>query len=306
MLTIFSVPKPFVGHTGIIQRNAIGSWTRLSPPCEIILCADEPGTREVAAEFGARYLPQVARNEHGTPLVSSAFEIAERLCRGECLCYVNADIILMSDFMEAVRRVSRRKRRFLMVGRRWDVDITERLDFSRAGWEDELRSYVAEHGALHGSAGIDFFVFTRRVFHDLPAFALGRMIWDNWLIFRARSRGAPVIDATGAVMALHQNHDYSHHPGGEEGIAFGVEAKRNLELAGGYAFVFRLEDATHLLTPGGLRLDLSRERLARRIDRLPLLHPRVARAKRFLARVSRPVRARVSKALAGNRKEIRS
>lgn len=29
MLTIFATPKPFQGHVGIIQRNAIGSWVRL-------------------------------------------------------------------------------------------------------------------------------------------------------------------------------------------------------------------------------------------------------------------------------------
>ena len=31
MLTIFTIPKPFVGHIGVIQRNAIISWLNLSP-----------------------------------------------------------------------------------------------------------------------------------------------------------------------------------------------------------------------------------------------------------------------------------
>lgn len=30
MLTVFSIRKLFLGHIGVIQRNALGSWTRLS------------------------------------------------------------------------------------------------------------------------------------------------------------------------------------------------------------------------------------------------------------------------------------
>ena len=55
MLTIFALPKPFRGHAGVIQRNAIQSWLRLQPACEVILLGDEPGTREVAAQVGAHY-----------------------------------------------------------------------------------------------------------------------------------------------------------------------------------------------------------------------------------------------------------
>ncbi len=50
MLTIFSIPKPFEGHIGIIQRNAIQSWIALSG-CEVILCADEYGTAEITYEL---------------------------------------------------------------------------------------------------------------------------------------------------------------------------------------------------------------------------------------------------------------
>jgi hypothetical protein len=25
-MTLFAIPKPFVGHIGVIQRNALGSW----------------------------------------------------------------------------------------------------------------------------------------------------------------------------------------------------------------------------------------------------------------------------------------
>src|SRR5712691_10486867 len=66
MLTIFATPKPFRGHIAVIQRNAIRSWTLLRPACEIILMGNDGGTADIAAEFGVRYVPDVARNTLGT------------------------------------------------------------------------------------------------------------------------------------------------------------------------------------------------------------------------------------------------
>jgi hypothetical protein len=109
-------------------------------------------------------------------------------------------------------------------------------------------------------------------------------------------------------MAIHQNHDYFHHPGGYREVFYGVEAKRNLKLAGGTPFVFTLEDATHVLTPTGLKPNLSRDALVRRIRVFPVLHPRIrflVPAVKVLIRLSRPVRARLGLGSAGERKEVR-
>jgi hypothetical protein len=61
MLSILAFPKPFRGHIATIQRNAISSWMRLRPPCEIFLFGDEEGTAEVAKEFGACHISEMAR-----------------------------------------------------------------------------------------------------------------------------------------------------------------------------------------------------------------------------------------------------
>src|SRR5207244_10609033 len=107
MLTIFSTLKPFKGHIGIIQRNAIASWALLHPRPEIILFGNEEGTAEAAMDIGALHVSQVARNEFGTPLLNDLFQKAEQLASHQTLCYVNADILLLDDFSEAVIGASR-------------------------------------------------------------------------------------------------------------------------------------------------------------------------------------------------------
>jgi hypothetical protein len=294
MLTIFSVPKPFQGHIGIIQRNALQSWAHLNPPCEIILCGDESGTEQAAAEVKARYITNIVSNEYGTPLLDSAFDQAQKIANHRLICYVNADIILLSDFIPAVQRI--RFPMFLAVGQRWDINLAEPWDFKPSDWEERLRRYVVDYGVRHPPAGSDYFVFPRDcAIGKLPPFAVGRPGWDNWMIFRARQLGIPVIDVTRVVTVIHQNHGYEHLPHGMEGAWKGPESRRNLELAGGFAHAFTLQDANRVLTPQGLkRPKLTIQRLLRYIDTLPVFHPRlrfIVECLRHLMHLARLARA---------------
>jgi hypothetical protein len=293
VLTLFAIPKAFEGHIGIIQRNAIKSWTLLHPRCEIILFGDDEGTDEVAREFGLRHVSQIARNELGTPLLNDMFETAQRLASHNLLCFVNADIILMSEFLRAVERVCRWRESFLMVGRRSDSKIDEPWDFAQPDWEQRLRRYVQEHGTLRGDHNVDYFVFPKGFYEQVPPFAIGRPFYDSWLIFKAFSGRSPSVDATASVMAAHQNHDHAHF--GIQGEVYSlreahglVEGKRNYDLLGGELYRFGASDTSHILTEAGEfrpkyrfpRLEIVKRRL-----KLKLRHE-------FLER-TRPVRHRL-------------
>jgi len=248
MLTLFSIPKAFDRHIGVIQRNALQSWLALRPHCEIVLCGDDRGTEAVAREFGVEHIPYIARNSYGTPLVNSAFELVERMAGYPLLCYVNADIIFVDSLATAIQTLSPLE--FLMVGRRWDIDISDTIDFTRDTWRTDIKKHIAEHGVLHPPTGIDYFVFPKGITWEFPAFAVGRPGWDNWLIYRARQLGIPVVDASHAVTVVHQNHDYAHVKNATDRTTEGPEADRNRELTGGWGHIFTIGDATHFLQLG--------------------------------------------------------
>src|SRR6266853_710594 len=140
MLTLFAIPKNFRGHIATIQRNAIASWTRLIPRPEILLFGSEEGTAEIAGELGLRHFPEVERNEFGTPLLGDLFRQAEQHASTPVLGYVNADIILTTDFISTLDRVHPQFEKFMMVGRRWDLDWNQPLDFSQSGWAESIRA----------------------------------------------------------------------------------------------------------------------------------------------------------------------
>jgi len=272
MITIFTTTKPFIGCFGIIQHNALASWARLRPKPHIILFGCEAGAGKVADDIGATHIPYVDCNEQGTPLISDMFKRAEEMSPYDVVCYVNADIILLNDFMRAVEIVLAEKDRFLMVGRRWDVDIHHQINFLH-GWEKTLCSHVLANGKLHGHYGIDYFCFSKGIWGELPPFAVGRPAYDNWLLFRARKSGVTVVDATTAVMAIHQNHDYSHVRGGEKYVFKGREAQDNKMLTGGNEKCFHLYDATHEVSEGRVKRILGIWHFRRYVETLPVLHP---------------------------------
>ncbi|MFC2010255.1 hypothetical protein ACFLVU_01755 [Chloroflexota bacterium] len=276
MLTIFTIPKPFSGHTSIIQSNAIQSWLQLRPACEIILFGDEEGTSEIASRLETRHVPSIGCNEYGTPLVSSVFSTAQEIASHEIACYVNADIIFMSDFSAAINLIDRKP--FFCVGRRWDIDIKEMIDFGNTAWDEQLRSQIAKEGKLHGVSGLDYFIFPCGAYKDMPEFAVGRTAWDNWLLYKARALKLLSIDATRMITTVHQNHDYSHYSTAEDAkndLRKGIEARRNYELLGGMRYAFHIWDTTHILTPAGLKSAKSVRHLIWRILRYPEMHPNI-------------------------------
>ena len=266
LITLFSAPKPFTDpHIAMIQRNAIKSWTLL-PDVEVILLGEETGLAEAAKELGVKHVSHVERNDSGVPLISSMFQLARENSNSKLLCITNADMILMQDFVEAASRSRMLRDEFVLLSQRWDYDITTAIDFAE-GWESQLRESVRKQNQLHRPAGSDFFLFPKSCYQDIPNFTIGRAGWDNWMIYKARKENWPVIDCTPSVMIVHQNHDYSHLPGGKSHYEH-PETNENIRLAGGQANIrYTILDATHRLADGTLiRPKMTSLRFMRKIE----------------------------------------
>jgi hypothetical protein len=292
LVAIFTAPKPFTNpHIATIQRNAILSWKALGAEVEIWLVGEEEGVAEVAAEFGVGYLPNVERNAQGTPRIDSIFNLVRQSSQAPVLAYVNADILLFNDFLKTIETVRGLAKRYLLVGQRWDLDVTKPLRFEK-GWDVSLMEQAKKEGEFHKPAGSDYFIYPREIFTDIPAFAVGRAGWDNWMIFKGRQMHIPVINTTGSLMIVHQNHDYKHLP---NGIIHRMqpETLENIKLMGGRYAVYTLYDTSHQLIDGKLtRAPLSRWKVMREISIFPAITlkcPLLAKVSYFLFNMKRAI-----------------
>ena len=253
MITIFSNPRSFTGRFKILQYNAIRSWKYLHPDVQIILFEDEEGTtKKVAQELSVQYVNGMPVNEFGTPLIDGVFNHVQEHANHEIVVQVNADIILTQSFISSVNRLNNivNGNPFLMIGRRWDLDVTTLIEYDDNGeWEDRIINQVKEEGSLHRMSGMDYWIFRRDSQLNPPSFVVGRTGFDGWLIKNARYNKVPVIDATESITIIHQNHDYPQ----QRNDYYFIEKERNFKLGGSYWSVFSLWDADYLLVEKGLK-----------------------------------------------------
>jgi hypothetical protein len=91
------------------------------------------------------------------------------------------------------------------------------------------------------------------------------------MLFHARQQKLDVINATGSITAVHQNHDFSHLPKGKIHRRQ-PESLTNLSLAGGRERMFTLYDTNRVIENGRIvNPRWTFYRLLREISIFPLL-----------------------------------
>ena len=267
-ITIFSTPKPFSDpHINMIQRNAIQSWKQLGDLVEVLLIGEEPGLKEAAEDIGVRYIPDVERNQFGTPLVNSIFDQARKESSHQILFYINADIILLPESVMVVNSIHQQENEFLLVGKRWDLNISREIDF-KMDWAAELEAKLEIEGKLRAPTAMDYFAFPRHQYQNIPPFAIGRAGWDNWMIYYGNQQPWPIIDTTPSHRVIHQNHDYSHLPDGQPHYDL-EESYQNVALSGGMTTMHDLLDVNLIYEGGRIRKkSLTIPRLLRKLERI--------------------------------------
>lgn len=250
-MTFFTTAKPFRGHEGVIQRNALKSWKLLDPDVEVILFGDDEGADAVSMELGLRHELHVERHESGMKYLNYMFERAQDIAIHDFLCYSNCDIIFLPDFNHAVKLVTSWKQKFLLLAQRHDTDVTHPIDFSNKSWAQSLRQMALASGVRQNPHFKDFFVFPRGLYDSVPPLVVGRSAWDSWLVWKALNQRVPVVDATPALLPVHQNHSYCYHPEGKKGTDEDALAMRNVKLCGNGKHLAHITDSTHCITQYG-------------------------------------------------------
>lgn len=302
MITFFTTAKSFKGDNRIRQINAIRSWQAVHPDVEVLLFGKGVGYSEIATELGLVHIPDVATNELGVPRVDSMFAMAASRARHPIQSYINCDIVLLDDFLPAIQRIKSDK--YLIVAQRYDVDLDAPINFESRDWQSEIRAKAKVEGKKLAPCGIDFFLQRGGVWGTLPPMVVGRGKYDNWLIYHCRSRSIPVVDITEVVTVIHENHDYGHINGGRNTVQDGEDAGRNLELGGGFRYMFTIQDADWRMTPMALIRNWCRGDSERYGQVYEVLHekmsPAILRVSRLGAEIMCELNVRFRLALEGH------
>jgi len=208
MITIFSHCRPFEGEFDAIQRAAIESWKSIFDAQVVIM--GRGGSQAVAQELGVDYADGLRYNAYDTALVPSIFEAGEKAATNDIVCEISSDIILSANAAAVCALAADIERPFI-VGRRTDID-------------DEGNDF------FHATSAIDYFIYRRGTLGMIPDFAVGRTVYDQWLLWAARERWQlQTIDATEDLLALHYQHGYPEY-GSLDKMRQSEERRINMDL----------------------------------------------------------------------------
>lgn len=118
--------------------------------------------------------------------------------------FANSDIIFDSGLIKtlyAADRLVPKSLPILLLGQRTNFNVTQEVKFSNP---DSVR-HTSKKGVLMKGIAIDYFITNSHFpWHEVPNLVIGRIIYDNWMIYYGISSGSIVIDASKTIVALHQ------------------------------------------------------------------------------------------------------
>lgn len=213
-LAIFTPVKHCKGRVCEIQKSSLDNWRAVFGGADII-------------EFEGPLIPfheMVVAVEHDSD--------------ADWMMYANADILFDKSQVENLWRSLIEQHPVELEG-----------DFLLTGQRIDILADGSKR--LHRPSGMDYFIFMRGMFHDIPKVIMGRAYCDNALVAYCLRRNIPVIDASFALRVEHQFHDYGHVAGGRSSVWHGEEAMANKRDNGLRNFGPNVLDATHTLLPDG-------------------------------------------------------
>ena len=196
---------------GIKTLNSLKSFTMLAGVAQvIILVEDSQSCASIPKELSLniKCVALELRCRHATlikPTMGCIFHQLRAVATTEVLVFVNSDIVLFDGLMAAVHTLKSTLKRYVIVGRRLDVQHDVRVDVQNRLAHLALERNALHSGILHGDYGLDYFVMkTEHLPTDFPEFLIGTWRWDNTLLALLMSRGFDILDGTSVITALHQ------------------------------------------------------------------------------------------------------
>lgn len=234
MFTIFTFPRPFKEPFLTPQINAINSWKKIHSDVEIFLINDEENSSKIFAEANNIKCINGKFSKYGSPLLRYALNEIKKQAKHKDIVFLNTDIIYIDGFIRSINAIRSHYKEYFVVGRRKDIELKQKIDFSNDNYKSLLID-LYNRGQLHNLSGLDYWIFPKNLFNDIPDFRIGKPGYDSWLLANASKKLVPTIDASQTVRILHQNHYYPQ----KKSDSYTIEYDFNISLMKNDSFSLR-------------------------------------------------------------------
>lgn len=187
-----------------MQYNSINSWKWLDCEKEILIFNREESIERMCNELEVKNIKNYESSDFSDlPTWRTMRDIAcENATDDDIIVWVNSDIVFDDTLVQTIEQlIESGIDDFILSGKRknwpnfWELKTKEDLDkieFDRIGNEYE----------------IDYFVYRKKHFANLPKFYIARMKFDNYLMRLSIDSVDKTIDSTFAINSYHHEHGY--------------------------------------------------------------------------------------------------
>lgn len=189
--------------TKIRQMNSILSWDWLDCDKEIFLFNKDEQIVSLYEHLNITIVKEYeSSNNSDLPTWRAMKDYASNVANEEdYIVWVNSDIIFDNTLLETIEGVEKSTNNFILTGKRKNWD-----DYHLLSRKDEVRQIpFTDQG---DKWEIDYYVFKKNHFKDLPKFYIARMSFDNYLLQNSIRNVEHTVDCTLTINAIHHTHGY--------------------------------------------------------------------------------------------------
>ena len=206
----------------LCHNNTLHNWNMFKPYVHPVLFMNEVNVTKEAKQKGWSVLPiRVTGTKHNVPVLRYMYEDAKKYVNSTFYAYVNGDILFTDTLLYTLISVLAsdipKEKPLLIVGQRTNIKDVKREEAK--SWKD-LANTAKTRGKLFSTWGVDYFITSRDYpWSSQPDVVIGRVAYDNWVVWNSKRLGFVTIDATKTLLAVHQttragNMEGHGHPDG--------------------------------------------------------------------------------------------
>ena len=190
----------------LVHNLTIRNWLLFHPFVIPVLFATEAPLAEKCRRQGWDVRPVIETAADGVPVLKNMFLDAMSNYNTMFYAYSNGDILYTNSLLETLvsglESFITLDKPAMLVGKRTNIDHVTNTEGS--SWQN-IAVTAKRRGELFSARAEDYFITTPSYpWEDIPPLVIGRLWYDNWLVYNARKQGHLVIDATITLLAVHQ------------------------------------------------------------------------------------------------------
>jgi len=186
-----------------MQLNSLRSWIALEHEKEIYVFNRDDSVKDMCKNIDVKLVEDYESSPHSDiPTWRAMRNFAHSISTDDdIIIWVNSDVMFDESLIETIRQVLQNKiENFVLVGQKYDWSNFYKLD-------NEFKIGSLSPLVKHGEYAIDYFIFKKNLFENVPGFFIARQKFDNYLLSKAINEYF-TIDCTNTLLCVHHRHDY--------------------------------------------------------------------------------------------------